>query len=63
MPDKEGWYWVKYRGKRGIVICPAEMYAFENPPIKVINTARNDIVTEGRLDGMEFGPEIVFPGL
>jgi hypothetical protein len=72
VPDKEGWYWVKYRGKHGTVICPAEMYFFKNPWMKVIQTARNDIVTEGptciglatlgeRLDGMKFGPAIPFP--
>jgi hypothetical protein len=63
VPDEEGWYWVKYVGKRGVVVCPAEVYHFRKcePHIAVIHTARNDIVTEGRLDGMKFGPEIPFP--
>lgn len=61
IPINEGWVWVKYKGKRGTVICPAEVTIFQKPRMMVIYTARNDIVTEGRLDGMKFGPVIPFP--
>ena len=25
VPKTEGWYWIKYRGKRGLVVCPAQV--------------------------------------
>ena len=61
IPTKECWVWVKYKGGRGMVICPAEVTIFSDPRLIVIYTARNDVVTEGRLDGMKFGPVIDFP--
>jgi len=60
VPDKEGWYWVKYVGKRGIVVCPAELFLFEDGD-GVVCTGRNDHIRIDRLEGLKFGPAISFP--
>lgn len=64
VPKAEGWYWVKYRGKRGVVICPASVMWFERAeknPVGFISTARNDSVRSDNLEGLKFGPAIDFP--
>jgi hypothetical protein len=60
VPKKEGWYWVKYRGKHGVVICPAKLFLYSNGE-GVLHTARNDYVRVDRLQGLKFGPAIPFP--
>ena len=60
VPDQEGWYWVKYKGKRGVVICPALVCIFDSDTA-LIHTARNDMFRGERLEGLKFGPIIPFP--
>jgi hypothetical protein len=60
VPETEGWYWVKYRGKHGIVTCPAEVFLYEDGD-GVVRTGRNDFIRVDRLEGLKFGPEIPFP--
>ena len=60
VPEGEGWYWVKYRGKRGVVMCPAEVFIYDMPH-PIILTARNDYIRGDRLEGMKFGPGIPIP--
>lgn len=68
-PQKEGWYWIKYRGKRGLVVCPC--IVTHVGPATIVTTARNDSFIEGpnhggmglryggKLDkSIRFGPEI-----
>jgi hypothetical protein len=63
IPTKTAWYWVKYRGKRGIVICPAEAHIF--PDSYLVITAKNDVFGETsekeHRTGIQFGPKIPFP--
>lgn len=41
VPFKDGWYWVKYKGKKGMVVCPAGLLCTETWGV-FIHTARND---------------------
>lgn len=44
IPQTEGWYWCKYKGKRGVVICPCEVVIIPRfSPSTFVYTARNDI--------------------
>jgi hypothetical protein len=43
IPETEGWYWIRYRGKNGIVVCPCIVIRFGE--IIFIKTARNDSFT------------------
>lgn len=61
IPINEGWYWIRYRGRSGPVICPAKVsHIYEGA---LVQTARNDSFTEttrshfGFADA-EFGPAI-----
>jgi hypothetical protein len=40
IPSVEGWYWVSYKGKRGIVVCPALFLQIDDG--YSVSTARND---------------------
>lgn len=42
VPEKEGWYWMKYRGKRGIVICPGQLKWASKDLYYMISTAKGD---------------------
>jgi hypothetical protein len=73
VPEKEGWYWIKYHGKHGMVKCPCSVYIFKEAVS--INTARNDtftvfndskyketsLNTMWKRDKVAFGPEIPIP--
>jgi hypothetical protein len=64
VPKQDGWFWVKYKGKRGVVICPALVLWFrkaESKPVGLISTARNDSIRSDNLEGLKFGPIIPFP--
>lgn len=64
IPLEDGWYWIKYRGKRGIVKCPARFYRFifRNKQIWVAQSARNDLFGENAPDRtLRFGPRIEEP--
>ena len=41
VPDGEGWWWIKYKGKNGTVTCPCSIMRFETLGF-IVNTARND---------------------
>lgn len=43
VPVASGWYWIKYWGKRGQIICPAGIVHFTDD--FVVRTARNDSFT------------------
>jgi hypothetical protein len=65
IPDDDGWYWVGYRGKHGLVTCPAEVVHVAGLGVS-IRSARNDCWNEGlwRQDtrrGARFGPAIPAP--
>jgi hypothetical protein len=45
-PAKEGWYWVKYRGKHGMTTCPAHLMIFKDGT-RCLHSARNDFFVEG----------------
>lgn len=60
-PTEEGWYWMKYTGKRGICKCPAHVTIFtaaEKGGV-VVRTARNDTFMSGPNHG---GPELKCDG-
>jgi hypothetical protein len=60
VPEESGWYWVKYKEKRGIVVFPVKLFLYEDGD-SVIWTGRYDFLRCERLDGLKFGPEISFP--
>lgn len=65
VPTEEGWYWCKYRGKHGIVICPCFVMLFKTLGFSV-QTARNDIYSTNTKPGfgdMWFGAKIESPSL
>ena len=57
IPTKSGWYWIKYKGKHGTVVCPAEV-SFLNDTTHV-RSARNDSFMEGPNHG---GPGLKYHG-
>jgi len=73
-PAEEGWYWIKYRGKRNrMVKCPCQVWRFKDAGVCVV-TAYNDSFFEGpnhggpglkyagKLDkSIRFGPKITVP--
>jgi hypothetical protein len=74
-PTESGWYWVKYSGKKGTVMCPSSIDRYSslngNSGGYLIRTARNDIfmVEAGRATHLgkvdrsfRFGPSIPLPG-
>lgn len=45
-PTMTGWYWVKYQGKNGKVICPAKLLEISywgQPFVWTLRTAKNDL--------------------
>jgi len=52
-PKTEGWYWVRYSGKNGVVTCPAEVVFFKltkslgGKEELAVKSARNDFFTRG----------------
>ena len=69
---EEHWYWIRYRGKNGIVICPCSVMTISKAPVgrrrKVTccHTARNDwFSNENRkwagMSRAKFGPKIEVP--
>jgi hypothetical protein len=71
-PDEEGWYWIEYQGKHGLVACPCRVTRLRDTT--VVYTARNVTFIEGpghggpglRCDGVldptvRFGPAIEEP--
>jgi len=71
-PGVEGWYWMKYRGKHGMVKCPAQVVILSRG--NMVHSARNDTFFEGldhggwglrycgKLDkSIRFGPKIEEP--
>jgi len=63
VPKDEGWYWVRYGGKHGTVICPARVLnlSLADKPLMTITTARNDFFSSKNLKDLKFGPYIPFP--
>ena len=63
IPKVEGWYWVKYKGKNGIIKCPAKLLRFGNQNEKWgMTTARNDFFGEWTKDkSLYFGEKIEEP--
>ncbi len=66
VPAEEGWYWCKYKGKHGRVICPCHVMYFGNPE-KIefaVHTARNDSYNSNNAEtfgAIWFGPKIEEP--
>lgn len=60
-PDTEGWYWIKYKGKNGLVTCPAKLVALKET--KILSSARNDIfIQKEQIDKtLRIGPRIEEP--
>jgi len=64
IPSQDGWYWIKYTGKHGKMICPCNVYHTTNDV--VILTARNDTFTGKTRDcfgfrDAKFSSQIPFP--
>jgi hypothetical protein len=63
IPTEEGWYWMKYKGKNGLVICPASVQYFKSGEF-FVRTAHNDTLTSNNINEFgyfRFGPEIPSP--
>lgn len=64
LPKTEGWYWVRYSGKNGVVTCPAEVVFFKltkslgSKDELAVKSARNDFFTRDTLGDLKFGPPI-----
>jgi hypothetical protein len=60
-PDIEGWYWIKYKGKNGLVTCPAKLVILKET--KVLSSARNDTFLQRELidKTLKIGPRIEEP--
>jgi hypothetical protein len=71
-PAEDGWYWIEYEGKHGLVACPCRVTRLRDTT--VVYTARNVTFIEGpghggpglRCDGVldasvRFGPAIEEP--
>ena len=62
VPEEEGWYWVKYGGKNGLVVCPAMLVIVSKlPPKWICQTARNDTFPYSKQEDMMFGNKIEEP--
>lgn len=62
IPSESGWYWVKYRGKNRLVICPASVYIDKDFQYPIISSAHNDTFYDPKhFKSLKFGPEIPFP--
>lgn len=64
IPLKSGWYWMKYKGKTGMVICPASVDWLDYKGHFFVRTARNDSLTTNSLHtwgDFWFGAEIEMP--
>jgi hypothetical protein len=69
VPQKDGWYWIKYRGKHGgKTKCPCEVTHFKaahfEDDLFIIKTARNDsFYSHSPKDWAEarFGPQLKIP--
>jgi hypothetical protein len=49
-PTEEGWYWMKYKNKRGkYTVCPARVTILGYPGLQgtLVHSARNDTFVEG----------------
>lgn len=65
IPKEEGWYWCKYKGKRGKLICPCQVINLGDLGQMVI-TARNDSYTKSNakeFGTIWFGERIEMPNL
>jgi hypothetical protein len=65
-PQQTGWFWVKYKAKRGEVICPASLCQIGELELNkwFCSTFKNDrfIVTGNKpVAGFKFGPELTQP--
>jgi hypothetical protein len=60
-PSKPGWYWVKYEGKHGTVVCPAEVDHFSGAVF--VHTMRDRWILRGLPNDEKayYGPEIPPP--
>lgn len=59
IPKEQGWYWMKYRNKRGgSTVVPAEVNRFKDGTV-VVNSAKNDTFIAGPNHG---GPELKYSG-
>jgi len=59
IPQSEGWYWMKYKNKRGgNTIVPAEVIRFKDGSV-VVSSAKNDSFMAGPNHG---GPELKYDG-
>lgn len=72
VPKAEGWFWVKYQGKKGQVVCPALIIHMNVHKGSVVHSARNDIFVDhgdgftyqGKEEAIEFwSEEIIAPPL
>ena len=63
VPAEEGWYWCKYRGKNGVVVCPCSVMHLKES--FSVHTARNDSYTSNtakQFGTIWFGKKIKAPG-
>lgn len=59
-PKEDGWYWCRYQGKFGVIICPCLITHYEIAT--VISTARNDTWISKRSKwAIKIGPMIPLP--
>lgn len=64
IPTTNGWYWIRYTGKNGKIICPC--YVCHLKIGVVVRTAKNDTFSDGDrtafgFDNARFGPAIPLP--
>jgi hypothetical protein len=70
IPSEEGWYWIKYRNKYNMTVCPCSVVRFNSAV--VVTTARNTTFIQylqskqlrynGKIDKtVRFGPKIPIP--
>lgn len=57
IPEVDGWYWMKYKGKNGMVKCPCQIIHIMD--CVLANSARNDRFIAGPSHG---GPELRYKG-
>lgn len=76
-PKTVAWYWVKYKGKNGLTVCPAQVFwmgksraereasGIEEKEARRMYwtcvTARNDWFAEESQQDLKFGPMIPMP--
>lgn len=57
IPKVEGWFWMKYRGKHGTVVCPGQVCIIDTETL--VTSARNDTFMCGPNHG---GPKLSYYG-